>query len=221
VLKLVLKQLKLNKIDAIQASTLAWMELPYDYIIGVDEVGRGCLAGPVVASSVVFTKATSSSWSTFKDSKTLSEIKRNELSTKIQKEHVHSLGWCDQSEIDEINILKASLLAMKRSIDKLNLPESASKVVLVDGNQFIGDLPGYDQIAIVKGDLWISLISAASIVAKVHRDTLMKDYETQYPGFGFSEHKGYPTQGHKDAIASLGVTTIHRKSFRGVKEHVL
>jgi len=82
-------------------------------------------------------------------------------------------------------------------------------------------LPGYDQIAIVKGDLWISLISAASIVAKVHRDTLMKDYETQYPGFGFSEHKGYPTQGHKDAIASLGVTTIHRKSFRGVKEHVL
>jgi ribonuclease HII len=80
----VLKQ-KLNKIDAIQASTLAWMELPYDYIIGVDEVGRGCLAGPVVASSVVFTKSKPSSWSTFKDSKTLSEIKRNELSTKIKK----------------------------------------------------------------------------------------------------------------------------------------
>lgn len=197
------------------------MELPYDYIIGVDEVGRGCLAGPVVASSVVFTRSKPSSWSTFKDSKTLSEIKRNELSTKIKNEHPHSLGWCDQSEIDEINILKASLLAMKRAIDKLNLPASASKVVLVDGNQFIGDLHGHDQIAVIKGDLWISVISAASIVAKVHRDTLMKDYETQYPGFGFSVHKGYPTQGHKDAIASLGVTTIHRKSFRGVKEHVL
>ena len=215
-----LKQQKLNKIDAIQASTLAWMELPYDYIVGVDEVGRGCLAGPVVASSVVLSKNKSSSWSTFKDSKTLSEFKRNELSARIQNEHAYSLGWCDQSEIDEINILKASLLAMKRSIDKLNLPASASKVVLVDGNQFIGNLPGYDQMAIVKGDHWISLISAASIVAKVYRDTLMKDYETQYPGFGFSEHKGYPTQGHKDAIATLGVTTIHRKSFRGVKEHV-
>tara|TARA_B110001454_G_scaffold219203_1_gene252180 strand:+ start:108096 stop:108734 length:639 start_codon:yes stop_codon:yes gene_type:complete len=211
----------LKKLDALQASKLAWMELPYDYIIGVDEVGRGCLAGPVVAGSVVFTKEKTSSWSTFKDSKTLSEIKRNELSLKIQNEYVHALGWCDQSEIDEINILKASLLAMRRSIEKLNLPASASKLVLVDGNQFIGDLPGYDQMAVIKGDLWIQLISAASIVAKVHRDTLMKDFENQFPGFGFSDHKGYPTQGHKDAIAALGVTSIHRKSFKGVKEHVL
>lgn len=214
-----LKQ-KLSKIDALQASTLAWTELPYDYIIGADEVGRGCLAGPVVAGCVVFSKK-SSNWTSFKDSKALSEIKRNELSLQIKKEHVHSLGWCDQTEIDEINILKASLLAMKRSVEKLNLPAQASKIILVDGNQFIPDMGGYDQIAVVKGDVWISLISAASIVAKVHRDTLMKDYETEYPGFGFSEHKGYPTQGHKDAIASLGVTTIHRKSFKGVREYVL
>lgn len=211
---------KLSKIDALQASTLAWAELPYDYIVGVDEVGRGCLAGPVVAGCVVFSKETSN-WTSFKDSKTLSEIKRNELSLKIQKDHVHSLGSCDQSEIDEINILKASLLAMKRAIEKVNLPAGASKIVLVDGNQFIPDLPGYDQMTVVKGDMWISLISAASIVAKVHRDTLMKEYESDYPGFGFADHKGYPTQGHKDAIASLGVTTIHRRSFKGVKEHVL
>lgn len=211
---------KLNKIDALKASTLAWAELPYDYIIGVDEVGRGCLAGPVVAGCVVFSKQ-SSNWTVFKDSKALSEVKRNELSLQIQKDHLYSLGWCDPLEIDELNILYASLLAMKRSIEKLKLPAKASKMVLVDGNQFIPDLPGHDQTAIVKGDLWISLISAASIVAKVHRDTLMKDYESQFPEYGFAEHKGYPTQGHKDAIASLGVTTIHRRSFKGVKEHVL
>lgn len=215
----------LRKIDALQASTLAWAELPYDYIIGADEVGRGCLAGPVVAGCVVFSRtsdiAKSSDWTSFKDSKTLTENKRNELSLQIQKDRMHALGWCDQAEIDEINILKASLLAMNRAIRKLNLPEASSKVVLVDGNQFIPDLSGYDQIAVIKGDQWIALISAASIVAKVHRDSLMKDYESKFPGFGFSEHKGYPTQGHKDAIASLGVTTIHRKSFKGVKEHVL
>jgi ribonuclease HII len=211
---------KLLKIDAVQAESLAWTELPYDYIVGVDEVGRGCLAGPVVAGSVLFCKDPSR-WSTFKDSKTLSEIKREELSRKIQNDHRHSIAWADQMEIDEINILQASLLAMKRSIEKLDLPKSASKVVLVDGNQFISGLDGFDQIAVIKGDLWISLISAASIVAKVHRDTLMKDFESTYPGFGFSDHKGYPTQGHKDAIAKLGVTTIHRKSFKGVREHVL
>lgn len=183
-------------------------------------MGRGCLAGPVVAGCVVFSKE-SSNWTSFKDSKTLSEAKRNEFSLQIQKDHVHSLGWCDQSEIDEINILKASLLAMKRSIEKLNLPTKASKIVLVDGNQFIPDLNNHDQMTVIKGDVWISLISAASIVAKVYRDTLMKDYESVYPGFGFAEHKGYPTQGHKDAIASLGVTTIHRRSFKGVKEYVL
>ncbi|MBL7543845.1 MAG: ribonuclease HII [Bdellovibrionaceae bacterium] len=203
-----------------QASQLAWMDLPYDYIIGVDEVGRGCLAGPVVAGSVVFS-ADQSHWSLFKDSKTLSEIKRNELSLQIQKDYQHSLGWCDQSEIDQINILKASLLAMKRAVEKLNLPLAASKIVLVDGNQFIPNLDGYDQIAAVKGDMWISLISAASIVAKVHRDHLMKEYESLYPGFGFCEHKGYPTEGHKNAIAKLGVTSIHRKSFKGVREYVL
>lgn len=216
-----LQKHKLVKINIDQAKTLSWADLPYDYIIGVDEVGRGCLAGPVVAGSVLFSKVTSGEWTAFKDSKTLSEIKRNELSQKIKDAYVHSLGWADQMEIDEINILKASLLAMKRSIEKLNLPPSASKVVLVDGNQFIPDLLGYDQMAIVKGDMWVSLISAASIIAKVHRDTLMKDFESQFPGFGFCEHKGYPTQGHKNAIASLGVTSIHRKSFKGVKEHVL
>lgn len=212
-------QLKKLKLDAVQASTLAWTELPYDFIIGVDEVGRGCLAGPVVAGSVLFSKG--NPWKQFKDSKTLSEAKRNELSLKIKSEYTHTIAWCEPTEIDEINILKASLLAMKRSIEKLNLPKDASKLVIIDGNQFIPDLNDCDQIAAVKGDLHISLISAASIVAKVYRDSLMKDYESTYPGFGFAEHKGYPTEGHKTAIAQLGVTSLHRKSFRGVKEHVL
>lgn len=232
---------KLLKLDAAQAKSLAWADLPYDYIIGVDEVGRGCLAGPVVAGSVVFStivnpdisvdeinvsptqkkKEFKKTWSEYKDSKSISENIRNELCLKIRNGHVHSLGLCDQTEIDEINILRASLLAMKRSIVNLNLPSLSSKLVLIDGNQFIGDLDGYDQMAIIKGDKWIPLISAASIVAKVHRDSLMGEYETQYPGFGFHEHKGYATQGHRDAIAKLGVTVIHRKSFKGVKEHVL
>jgi ribonuclease HII len=208
------------KLSAAQASELEWANLRYDHIIGVDEVGRGCLAGPVVAGSVLFSRD-HSQWSAFKDSKTLSEIKRNELSQQICASHTHALGMADQMEIDEINILRASLLAMKRSIMALNLPANESKVVLVDGNQFIDNLDGYDQIAVIQGDQWIPVISAASIVAKVHRDSLMKDYESQFPGFGFIEHKGYATQGHRDAIAKLGVTVLHRKSFKGVREHVL
>ena len=208
------------KLSAAQAKELDWASLKYDYIIGVDEVGRGCLAGPVVAGSVLFSKD-HSEWSTFKDSKTLSEIKRNDLSQKIKSLCTHALGMADESEIDQINILRASLLAMKRAILNLNLPHAKSKVVLVDGNQFIDDLPGFDQIAVIQGDMWVSVISAASILAKVHRDTMMKDFETQYPGFGFIEHKGYATQGHRDAIAKLGVTSLHRKSFKGVREHVL
>ena len=210
------KQLKLS---SAQASTLDWAKLRYDHIIGVDEVGRGCLAGPVVAGSVLFS-AVHDEWTRFKDSKTLSEVKREDLSAQIRAICSFALGMADQSEIDKVNILRASLLAMKRSILNLNLPSSASKVVLVDGNQFIDDLDGYDQIAVIQGDSWISVISAASIVAKVHRDGLMKNYEIEYPGFGFNEHKGYATQAHRDAIARLGVTPLHRRSFKGVKEHI-
>lgn len=220
ILRNLVVQQKQLKIDAAQAKKMNWAELRYDCIIGVDEVGRGCLAGPVVAGSVLFSSA-HSHWSLFKDSKVLSEIKRNELSQQIQNVCAHALGMADQQEIDEINILKASLLAMKRAIVGLNLPAQSSKVVLVDGNQFIPDLDGYDQIAIVQGDQWVPVISAASIVAKVHRDGLMKNYEDTFPGFGFNEHKGYATQGHRDAIAKLGVTPLHRKSFKGVREHVL
>lgn len=208
------------KINADQARELDWSKLGYDFIIGVDEVGRGCLAGPVVAGSVLYSK-NDSQWSLFKDSKTLNEIKRNELSAVIQNGYTHSLGMADQLEIDEINILQASLLAMKRAILQLKLSSRASKVVLVDGNQFIDDLEGFDQMAIIQGDLWISVISAASIIAKVHRDSLMKNYESLFPGFGFDDHKGYATQRHRDAIAKLGITPLHRKSFKGVREHVL
>ncbi len=209
---------KLLKLSAAQAATLDWANLRYDHIIGVDEVGRGCLAGPVIAGSVLFSAA-HDEWASFKDSKTLSESKREDMSAQIRSLCTFSLGMADQSEIDRINILRASLLAMKRSILNLKLPPTSSKVVLVDGNQFVDNLEGYDQMAIIQGDSWVSVISAASIVAKVHRDALMKNYNEEYPGFGFHEHKGYATQTHRDAIARLGVTPLHRRSFKGVKEH--
>ncbi len=209
---------KLLKLSAAQAATLDWANLRYDHIIGVDEVGRGCLAGPVVAGSVLFSAA-HDEWASFKDSKTLSETKRVDLCAQIHAICTFSLGMADQNEIDKINILRASLLAMKRSVLNLTLPSTSSKVVLVDGNQFIDDLEGFDQIAIIQGDSLVSVISAASIVAKVHRDELMKNYNDEYPGFGFHEHKGYATQTHRDAIARLGITPLHRRSFKGVKEH--
>lgn len=184
-------------------------------LIGVDEVGRGCLAGPVIAAAVVFKNE--AGLDLFKDSKILSEKRREELSEVILSNHHVSIGSASVEEIDEINILWASLLAMKRAIEGLGL---LGGHVLVDGNQKIKDLSGFAQTTVIQGDSRVMQISAASIVAKVHRDRLMKQLSLEYKGYGLEVHKGYSTALHKSSIESLGPSLIHRRSFSGVKEHL-
>ena len=193
-----------------------WREFSPGPVIGVDEVGRGCLAGPVYAAAVIFRSDILSDLVT--DSKLLSESRRDELAEQILKEHHVGIGSATVEEIDEINILQASLLAMKRAIEQLNVKGGH---VLIDGNQKIPGLQGFEQTTVIKGDLRVATISAASIVAKVTRDRLMKELGDQFPHYGFSSHKGYSTQAHKAAIAQHGPCFAHRRTFAGVKEHLI
>ena len=183
-----------------------------DLIAGVDEVGRGPLAGDVVAAAVILDPANPIDGLT--DSKKLSEKKREFLSREIKKKaFCWSLGRASVSEIDEINILQASLLAMKRAIEGL-----ASKPThcLIDGNK----VPDIDISceAIIKGDLKEESIGAASIIAKVQRDEEMIELDQMFPGYGLAQHKGYPTKMHIQALQELGISSIHRKSFAPVKK---
>jgi len=178
------------------------------HIAGVDEVGRGPLAGPVVAAAVILDPKNQILG--LADSKLLSEAKREALYEIITTQSLaFAIGRAEVEEIDEINILNASLLAMKRAIEALSVsPEK----VLVDGNRCPDiTIPAE---AIIKGDQKIGSISAASIIAKVTRDREMIAFEEQYPGYGFAKHKGYGTKQHYAALKALGVTPIHRRSFR-------
>jgi ribonuclease HII len=192
-----------------------WRDFSPAPVIGVDEVGRGCLAGPVYAAAVIFKSEELSNLVT--DSKLLSEERRSELAKQISQVHQVGIGSASVEEIDELNILQASLLAMKRAIENLGV---SSGHILVDGNQKIPGMTGFHQTTIIKGDLRVAPISAASIVAKVTRDQLMKDLGVQYPVYGFDAHKGYSTVFHKKSIAENGPCIVHRKSFSGVKEYV-
>lgn len=197
-------------------SKIDWQEFSPAPIIGVDEVGRGCLAGPVYAAAVVFRSEALNDLVT--DSKLISEKRREELAEQILKEHHVGIGSASVDEIDELNILNAALLAMKRAVAKLGV---SAGHVLVDGNKKIPNLPGFEQTAIVKGDLRVAPISAASIVAKVARDRLMKEMGVQYPVYGFEVHKGYSTPVHKQSIVAHGPCIEHRKTFAGVKEFIV
>lgn len=183
-------------------------------VAGVDEVGRGPLAGPVVAAAVILDPKNIISG--LNDSKKLSHKKRMLLSGEIKtKSLAWSLGRAEVEEIDEINILQASLLAMKRAVEAL---EKKPEMVVVDGN-FKPNV-NYETIAIVKGDSLIPAISAASIIAKVARDNEMVGLDEEYPDYGFSSHKGYPTKQHIEALARLGITKIHRRSFSPVAKYI-
>ena len=175
-------------------------------IAGVDEVGRGSLAGPVIASAVILKQEIFG----LNDSKKLSKKKREILNQEIITNSYFSYGSASVEEIDDINILQASLLAMKRAI--LNLPIKPHRV-LVDGAQ----KPDIDISveAIVGGDSLIAEISAASIIAKVYRDDLMMKQDIIYPNYGFRQHKGYGTKMHIENIRSYGNCPIHRKTFKG------
>ena len=182
------------------------------WIAGVDEAGRGPLAGPVFAAAVILDPYNPIEGLT--DSKKLSEKKREFLFGEIvRKSKAYAIARAEVDEIDELNILQASLLAMQRAVAMLTCTPTE---VLVDGNQCPKLLVPVR--AIVKGDLTEPAITAASILAKVSRDREMLYYDTVYPGYGLAKHKGYPTKAHCQALSHLGVTPIHRRSFAPVKE---
>ena len=176
-------------------------------IAGVDEVGRGAIAGPVIAAAVILKKDIEG----LKDSKKISEKKRIELSNKIKKYSYFAIGSASHNEIDKFNILNASLLAMKRAI--LNLPVRPS-LVLVDGT-FKPDLD-IPMRAIIGGDSSENAISAASIIAKVYRDNLMIKYDSIFPVYDLKGNKGYGTKKHLEALKNFGHCEIHRTTFNGV-----
>lgn len=185
----------------------------FDYpIAGVDEVGRGPLAGVVVAAAVILDPKKPITG--LLDSKLLDHSKREQLDTEIRKK---ALAFCiaesSVAEIDQINILHASMLAMKRAVEGL---EMKPLLVLVDGNR----CPeiAYPCTAVVKGDLLVKSISAASIIAKVARDKMMLELHEMHPEYGFDRHKGYPTAQHRLAIEQHGVTAMHRQSFAPVRK---
>ena len=217
--------------------------------IGVDEVGRGCLAGPVVAAAVMFpnqgslkqidqlspfdlhTRSKSSLnhwWAPIKDSKLLSAKVRERLDQEIRRHCLFQIAWCSPQEIDQMNILRASLEAMRRCLWPFR---GLGQAVLVDGHidpyrENMGALPdaahrlGFEEVlTVIKGDQKSVSIAAASIVAKVFRDHWMTDLHEIYPHYGFAKHKGYPTGEHQAALRSQGISPIHRLSFSmGPKE---
>jgi len=178
-----------------------------NYLAGVDEVGRGPLAGPVVAAAVIFKKNTIIK--NINDSKQLTEKQREELFDKIiTKSLSYSVSIIDHNIIDEMNILNASLLAMKEAVEGL---DSKPDLVLVDGNRkFSSDIP---VIPIVKGDSKSFSIAAASIIAKVTRDRLMKSLAQDYPDYLWEQNKGYPTKKHREILKEIGPSPLHRKTF--------
>ncbi len=189
-------------------------------LIGVDEVGRGCLAGPVCAGVVILDE--SKPFEHYVDSKTLSEEKREALADDICANHMFALGWASVEEIDQVNIRQATFLAMKRALENLykKYPKFKTASVVIDGRDTLPNLGLVKQLAIIKGDQHVRCISAASIVAKVARDRLMTEMAIQHPDYGFEKHKGYGTEYHRNAIAKVGITNHHRKTFGGVKEYI-
>jgi len=185
-------------------------------IAGVDEAGRGPLAGPVVAAAVILD--TNNPIPGLRDSKTLSEKQRHRLAREIRsKALAFSLGLAEPHEIDDINVLQASLLAMERAVLRLVvIPD----LIRIDGNRipaFKNQPRHYVAESVVRGDQHVECISAASILAKVCRDRLMRRWHRRFPGYGFDCNKGYPTRSHIEALDKLGPCAIHRVSFAPVR----
>ena len=203
---------KLRKIQQLSMLQMAQRWAVNGLVAGVDEAGRGPLAGPVVAAAVILDDLNPITG--LADSKQLSERRRERLFDEIRaKSLCFAVAQASVEEIDTLNILQATLLAMRRAVDGLRLPP---KLVLVDGNR-LPRLPMRCE-AIVKGDALIAAISAASILAKVTRDRWCLEYDLQYPAYGFAQHKGYGTAQHLSALKAQGACPQHRKSFRPVAE---
>jgi ribonuclease HII len=191
--------------------------------IGIDEVGRGCLAGPVVAAAVIFKSETDTDL--YFDSKTISEPQREILSTSIHQHHWVGIGWASVEEIDEINILQATFRAMHRAVDLVMAqagldPKKEKPTLFIDGRDRVPSLGHYNQVPIIKGDQHLRLISAASLAAKVARDQFMIELAREGADYGFEKHKGYGTEFHRGQIQKFGPCKWHRQSFGGVKEFI-
>ncbi|MBW2466202.1 MAG: ribonuclease HII [Deltaproteobacteria bacterium] len=186
----------------------------YNWVAGLDEVGRGPLAGPVVAACVILQDNFDNSC--FVDSKTINAEKRTQLYRKLKQNGAHiSVGIVSEKEIDRLNILQASLLAMKNAVLSMSVQPD---FLLVDGNQTVPiTIP---QQTLVKGESKSASIAAASIVAKVVRDEMMDKFHLKYPEYNFQQNRGYPTKEHRQAIKTYGPCVIHRQSFRCVKEFI-
>ena len=176
---------------------------------GCDEAGRGCLAGPVVAAAVILPEGFRNEL--LNDSKQLTKKQREELRPLIEREATAwAVALVDNEEIDRVNILKASILAMHRALDAL---EVRPEYILVDGNRFLpyGETP---YACIVKGDGKYMSIAAASVLAKTHRDEYMRQLDKEYPAYHWAKNKGYPTRDHREAIAAHGISPLHRRTFQ-------
>ena len=181
-------------------------------IAGIDEVGRGSLIGPVYAAAVILNKSINKKL--LKDSKNLTKSKRQILSKYIKKNSIWSIGKASVKEIEKINILQASLLAMKRAIKKL---KKKPVIVLVDGNK-LPEIKNYKLRSIIKGDKKIPSISAASIIAKVTRDKMITNLGKKFKGYYWDQNYGYGTKQHLKAIKNLGITSQHRKNFSPINK---
>jgi ribonuclease HII len=176
---------------------------------GCDEAGRGCLAGPVVAAAVILPEKFDLPW--LNDSKKLTAKKRNQLRLAIEEQALtYGVAFVNNREIDEINILNASFVAMHRAIDQLS---RTPEFLLIDGNRFLPHPKKFNYECIIKGDGKYASIAAASILAKTYRDEFMVKQHQEYPGYSWDSNKGYPTKKHREGIANLGITPLHRKSF--------
>lgn len=199
----------------------------YDAVIGIDEVGRGPLAGPVVACACVLKSPeklkdaenfTDEIWNYVRDSKKLTHKKREELFLFIKEHFFVGVGIINSETIDRINILQSTFLAMKGALSNLYRKNKLSEncILLIDGNKIIPNI-SKKQVCIIGGDNISKSIAAASIIAKVTRDNVMIDYDKIFPDYSFANHKGYGTKVHLEALNKFGVTPIHRKSFAPVK----
>lgn len=199
----------------------------FEFIVGLDEAGRGPLAGPVVAGAAILKNFDlindDKKWDLIRDSKTLSEKQREKAFEIVMENFFVGIGICDHETIDRINILQASFLAMKKAFFDLknqmkssqNFSNSEKIIFLVDGNQYIPNL-SIKQMCVPQGDKKIKSISASSIIAKVTRDRMMLEFAEKYPNYRFEKHKGYGTALHLECLQKFGSCEIHRKSFKPV-----
>ena len=193
----------------------------YRYVFGVDEVGMGCLAGPVVVCAVAMTNHFYNKHHRklrrLRESKLLLPHQREKFAEELLKEQdlAYAVSSVSPKVIDKINIYQATRLGMKKAIKKLKPSFNLKTIVLVDGKTKIKGVD-YEQMPIVKGDRKVFASACASIIAKVHRDNMMKRYAKRYPGYGFEKHKGYATKYHQAQLTALGPCEIHRKSFAPV-----